>query len=200
MVPNRYNGYIVLSETQRMTPNIDCELDRFIAKYLAKYKNADKALTIEYDADWPSPCYQQQAEQGDWVDWLPVRREQKGDLSQLESGLEITIPATLHDYYGRYWSDNLEAETQRGQLQLLMPWNEADYERLQQNLIGHVLMKRRLKQPDTLFFAVTDEEDFIISLEVSSGAVVLERVGLLPQEVLAEDLPTFIRSLAPRLK
>ena len=84
-----------------------------------------------------------------------------------------------------------------GNLQLLLPWNQDDMVRLQQNLVGHVLMKRRLDQPETLFFAVTDEEDFILSVDNQSGEVVLEQVGLLPQEVLAPDLASFLASLEP---
>ena len=45
-------------------------------------------------------------------------------------------------------------------------------------------MKRRLKQPETLFFAVTDQEDFVISLELSSGTVVVEQVGKNPHKKL----------------
>jgi SecY interacting protein Syd len=80
---------------------------------------------------------------------------------------------------------------------LLQVWNEQDFERLLQNLIGHALMKRRLEQPMTLFFAVTDDEDYILSLENDTGRVMLERVGLEPQEMLADNLAQFLSSLEP---
>ena len=76
-------------------------------------------------------------------------------------------------------------------------WNDDDAERLQQNLIGHVLMKRQLKQPETLFFALTDEEDFIVSVDNASGQVVLEQVGKPAQQVLAQDLAEFLATLQP---
>ena len=75
--------------------------------------------------------------------------------------------------------------------------SEEDFERLQQNLIGHLLMKQRLKQPPTLFFGLTDEDDFILSVDNASGEVVLEQVGKLPTRCLAPDLATFVDGLTP---
>ena len=59
-------------------------------------------------------------------------------------------------------------------------------------------MKRRLRQRDTLFFAVTDEDDFVLSVLNETGEVVLERVGKEPQEILATDLTSFLQSLKPQ--
>ncbi len=50
-----------------------------------------------------------------------------------------------------------------------------DFERLQQNLIGHILMKQKLKQAITLFFAVTDEDDIILSVNNNTGEVWAEK-------------------------
>ncbi len=58
-------------------------------------------------------------------------------------------------------------------------------------------MKRRLKQPETLFVALPDEDDFILRVDNSSGEVMLEQVGLLPKEVVAANLADFIHSLQP---
>jgi SecY interacting protein Syd len=80
---------------------------------------------------------------------------------------------------------------------LLQPWNQGDFERLQQNLVGHILMKRRLKQPETFFIALTDEDDFILTVDNASGEVMLEQVGLLPKELVAPNLATFITSIVP---
>jgi SecY interacting protein Syd len=80
---------------------------------------------------------------------------------------------------------------------LLQPWNQGDFERLQQNLVGHILMKRRLKQPETFFIALTDEDDFILTVHNTSGEVMLEQVGLLPKEVVAPNLAEFLQSIQP---
>jgi SecY interacting protein Syd len=53
--------------------------------------------------------------------------------------------------------------------------------------------------PKTLFIALTDEDDFILAVDNISGEVVLEQVGLLPKEVLAPNLATFIQSLQPSI-
>ncbi|HCB09072.1 MAG TPA: SecY-interacting protein, partial [Alteromonas sp.] len=96
-----------------------------------------------------------------------------------------------------YWSFNLSVKAEQGSCELLQVCSEEDFERLQQNLIGHLLMKQRLKQPPTLFFGLTDEDDFILSVDNASGEVVLEQVGKLPTRCLAPDLATFIDGLTP---
>jgi SecY interacting protein Syd len=120
-----------------------------------------------------------------------------GVFSGLEAGLEMNIHPDIIAYYGRYWSDNLNAQAEQGRLQLLQAWNEPDYERLQQNIVGHVLMKRRLKQAETIFFALTDEDDFVLSIDNATGEVMLEQVGLVPQETLAPNLASFLDTLHP---
>lgn len=172
-------------------------LDGFIQAYQNLYLTEKKDLLIQYDKKWLSPCYIGVAEQDEWVNWQPKLREEPATFRGIEQALEITINPQLVCYYGRYWSDNLSAQSSRGELQLLQVWNEDDFVRLQQNLVAHVMMKRRLKQSETLFFALTDEEDFMICVDNATGQVVLEQVGLQPREVLAKDLASFITSLTP---
>ena len=172
-------------------------LDGFMQAYQDLYLSEKNGLFIQYDEKWLSPCYKEAAQQDQWVSWQPTLRDVPGQFEALEQALEMSIDPQLISYYGRYWSDNLNAQSSRGELQLLQVWNQDDFVRLQQNLVAHVLMKRRLKQAETLFFALTDEEDFMICVDNSTGQVVLEQVGLQPQEVLAKDLATFIRTLKP---
>ena len=82
-------------------------------------------------------------------------------------------------------------------VELVQPWNEADFERLQENLIGHLLMLRRLKLPETLFLATTRNESQLISLLNATGEVVLEQLGQGPRLVLAPDLARFLDRLSP---
>ena len=58
-------------------------------------------------------------------------------------------------------------------------------------------MKKRLKQEPTLFFALTDEDDFVLSVLNSTGEVVLEQVGRPPKKVISPSLPEFIATLRP---
>jgi SecY interacting protein Syd len=180
-----------------MSEQVSTALDEFIHKYLVEAKKHPEMLVVEYDSEWPSDCHIAAGNSGDKVGWHPVKRDGVADFTDLEKALEMKIHQDVISYYSTYWSDNLSAETSEGYLQLLQPWNQADFERLQQNLVGHILMKRRLKQPETLFFALTDEDDFILTVDNTSGEVMLEQVGLLPKEVVSPNLATFIKSLRP---
>ncbi|GAC13338.1 SecY-interacting protein [Aliiglaciecola lipolytica] len=174
-------------------------LQSFVSEYVDYYQNNQQPLVIQYDKNWPSPCYQQNGEQDEWVNWRPILQTAPASFEHFEQALDLKMDEQLKQYYTCFWSDNLNANTERGNLQLLMPWNEEDFERLQKNLVAHVLMKRRLGQEETLFFAITDEDDFIVSVHNQSGKVMLEQVGLEPKETLAESLEEFIQQLSPRI-
>lgn len=180
-----------------MSREISDALDGFVHRLLQKVQGDKTPLRIEFDSQWPSLCYQQQASQGEEVNWQPVRQTKAVDWSAFEQALDINLHPSIKDYFQCYWSDHLPAKHTLGQLELIQVWNEADFERLQQNLIGHVLMKRRLKQNETLFFALTDEEDEILCINNTSGEVVLEQVGLEPKKVISPDLASFILSIEP---
>ncbi len=178
--------------------------DSFVNAYIDLAGDDDRQLLTEYDADWFSPCLLLGKEQladladGEQTAWRPLLQPASSHLGDLAKALEIDIHPQLETLFCRYYGHDLPATTERGDLDILQAWNQDDFERLQKNLISHVLMKRRLKQPETLFFATTDQEDFIISIDVASGKVMLEQVGKVPKEVLADDLSSFIKSLQPR--
>jgi SecY interacting protein Syd len=178
--------------------------DSFVNAYIDLAGDNDRQLLTEYDADWFSPCLLLGKEQladvadGEQTAWRPMLQPASSHLGDLAKALEIEIHPQLETLFCRYYGHDLPATTERGDLDILQAWNQDDFERLQKNLISHVLMKRRLKQPETLFFATTDQEDFIISVDVASGNVMLEQVGKVPKEVLADDLNSFIKSLQPR--
>lgn len=180
------------------------QLDTFVSSYIDLVGGSNRQMLTEFDADWLSPCIQASESElsnlkdGAEVAWLPVLQPANVHLNDLAAALELTIDPQLEALFCRYYSHDLPAQTERGDLDILQAWNKDDFERLQKNLISHVLMKRRLKQAETLFFATTDQDDFIISVEVASGEVVLEQVGKTPQEVLAPDLASFFATLRPR--
>lgn len=180
-----------------MSERVTAALDKFVQRYVTAAKKNPEMLIVEYDIDWPSDCYTAADESSEHVTWLPVKRTGMADFSNLEKALDFKIHQDVISFYSAYWSNNLDAKTGKGDLQLLQPWNQDDFERLQQNLIGHILMKRRLKQPETLFIALTDDDDFILTVDNISGEVMLEQVGLIPKEVIAPNLADFIQSLQP---
>ncbi|ALS97747.1 SecY-interacting protein [Lacimicrobium alkaliphilum] len=183
-----------------MNNSVTQSLDDFIQRYIEAHQQQNHGLKTQWDEQWPSPCELGQPDPQGLIRWQPVKRHQQADFSATEQALEMVFHADIKTYYSSYWSEGLNASTARGGLQLLQAWNEDDFERLLQNLVGHVLMKRRLKQPETLFFAVTDDDDFIISLDNASGKVMLEQVGLEPKEVLAERLSEFLTKIEPQVQ
>lgn len=182
-----------------MPLTIEKSIDDFIQRFVDSHRQHNQELTVQFDSQWVSPCHTAVGNDGDTVVWTPQLREIDHDFESLQSALELAIDPQLKVFYSRYWSENIQARNERGQLTLLFPWNEDDFTRFQQNLVGHVLMKRRLQQPDTLFFAVTDEDDFILTVENQSGRVMLEQVGIEPTEVIANDLREFLQTLTPTL-
>jgi SecY interacting protein Syd len=180
-----------------MNEQMTIALDEFVQRYVNTAKEHPEMLVVEYDKDWPSECHTNTGNTGDKVNWQPVKRSTMSSFKGLEQALDMKIHQDVISYYSAYWSDNLNAQSSKGNLQLLQPWNHDDFDRLQQNLVGHILMKRRLKQPETLFFALTDEDDFILTVDNTSGEVMLEQVGLKPKEVVAPNLAAFLQSLQP---
>ncbi len=132
---------------------------------------------------------------GEWVAWRPVSRPEPADFSSLEQALELQLPDDVKAFYGGYYGGNLACQHSRGNLDLLLVWHDADLRRLQENIIAHVLMKRRLKQRDTIFIAATDDDDWLISVLVADGAVYAEQVGREVSQCLAPSLADFIAQL-----
>lgn len=156
---------------------------------------------IDADPDWPSPC---EMKSGTEVRWQPIEQSRVlGDESlnfqNIEQALDIKLDSQYQTFFTLYFADRFNASHEKGQLQYLQAWSVQDFERLQQNLIGHLMMKSKLKQPATLFFAVTDEDDLNIVIENDTGKVSLEYVGKEPHQVLANSLAEFIADTTPVL-
>ncbi|WP_371192577.1 SecY-interacting protein [Glaciecola sp. SC05] len=183
-----------------MAQSFEHTFDRFVQQYIDLSTEENRGLVTEYDSAWPSPCLQGSLEQltdgGDCA-WRPSLNKEPASLADLASALEIHIPNEFEALFCRYYSLDLHASHPRGPVTLLQVWNSEDYDRLQKNLIAHVLMKRRLKLPDTLFFALTDQDDLVISLDIATQNVILEPVGKPATETLSENLVEFIAALRP---
>jgi SecY interacting protein Syd len=177
--------------------------NQFLRKHQELHLNFPK---IEQDEQWPSPC--EIFNDSNEVDklgllpgevyWQPVTIEKEMlNFDNVESALEMTLHSDIKTYFTTLYSETLDANCEEGNLSLLFAWNKDDFLRLQENLIGHILMKQRLKQAETIFFAVTDEEDMIISIDNNTGEVWVERVGCKPHKKLADSLVQFIKQLTP---
>lgn len=151
---------------------------------------------VKFDAQWPSPCLvdPENVAEDHWVKWQPISRQNdpSANLHHLGTALEVKIPEIIEHFYCAYYADHLAVNLDGRVMTLLQVWNEEDFVRLQENIIGHVLMKRRLKQPDTIFIGVTDDDEELISIIPSSGEVVFEYVGRTPHQIVANSLQEFI--------
>ena len=148
------------------------------------------APRVFHDTEWPSPCEISNSVENKSVAWQQVA--QQGSLDKLEKALETQFPQQLKEYFASFYSDNLFANYQEHNLCLLQAWSEQDFDRLQQNITGHVLMKRRLKQADTVFFATCEEDDLLLVMDLADGSIWLEYLGKAPHHKLADSMADFL--------
>jgi len=143
----------------------------------------------------PSPCALEDREQQ--VVWQPQPFSLPPTLDAVERAVDIQLQPPITEFYTTQFAGDMQARFGENQLSLLQVWSEEDFLRLQENLIGHLVMQRRLRQSPTLFIATTDSEEEIISLSNLSGEVILEQPGRKQRVVLAESLEIFLKLLQP---
>jgi SecY interacting protein Syd len=135
------------------------------------------------------------------IGWHPVTQRDAVDFSGLEHALDVKIHADIKAFYGSFWSGSLEATCQEGHVSLIQLWNQADFNRLVENLIGHALAKRKVKQPLTVFFANTEfDSPYFLSVDNDSGEVLLEEPGAKPKRKVDNCLADFLNRLVPSLE
>lgn len=171
-----------------------------LSRIINRYEQLQQPLgwpTLPWEAEWQSPCLQQQNSEGEETPWRPVAIAEPVDMfERLGDALNCQIHPDLISYYTTYWSDPIYAQHADGELSLLFAWNPDELERLRANLIGHALTKQRMRQPLTLFFACTepDAEEFI-SVMNDDGSIWLELPGKKPLRKLADSLSDFLSQL-----
>lgn len=151
-----------------------------------------------FEKDWISACQRGDPDIHERIDWEPTRQVLPLSFSGIERGLELSIHPDIKAYYGSFWSAHLEAESSEGHVSLILLWNLDDFDRLLQNLIGHALAKRKLKQPMTVFFATTEpDSELFLSIDNESGKILLEEPGKAPIRTVNDCLIDFIDRLVP---
>lgn len=164
--------------------------------YATHYQKQGRSPTTDYVEEWQAPCYHGQPD-GEHIGWQAVVQEPPTAFANVENALELTLHVSIKDFFSQYWAGDLHVRFRDHDLTLLQVQLPDDAERLQQNLIGHVMMKQRLRQPVTLFIGVGNEDDLILSVNNETGAVGLEYVGKEQHEVLASDLAFFLQRVEP---
>lgn len=179
-----------------ITNSIEHNIDQFIGKFLAKQQQeTGKLPVVDQDQDWISPCEVGTADDDGMIQWQPTAITETLSFANVEDALGFEIHPDLKTYFTHCYSESIPACSDKGNLELLFAWNKDDFDRLQKNMIGHVLMKQKLKQQVTLFFAVTDEDDINLVIKNDTGEVWIEPVGCEPKECISPDIATFIASL-----
>lgn len=171
-------------------------LDAFIAR-AASLRDTDH-FEAPFDPEWRSPCERSVDDESGLVHWYPVRQEPAVDFRGLANALEAPVHPDIKAYYGSYWSGHFEAKSKEGHVSLIQLWNPEDFDRLIENLVGHLLVKQRSKQPFTVFFANTEPDaELFLSIDNQSGKVLLEEPGRAPIREVETDIASFIDRLTP---
>lgn len=145
----------------------------------------------------PSPCIVTTT--GDDVRWQPQPFAPENDLSAVERAMDIALQPAAHQFYTTQFAGDMPALLGSQSLTLLQAWSEDDFQRVQENLIGHLVTQKRLKLSPTLFLATTPDEMEVVSLCNLSGEVVLEKIGTKQRKTLAPSLISFLNDLDPQV-
>ncbi|MGL5359938.1 MAG: SecY-interacting protein [Shewanella sp.] len=176
-------------------------LNKFLQNYHQAYLATLGELPRYYPQGEPSLCIQGEfdALSSEAVTWLPVAREQPGSFANVEHALELKLWPDINVFYGHFYAAPVLFDSNWGTGELLQVWNSEDFAALQQNIIGHLMMKQKLKQPATWFIGLLDEGDRMLTVNNTDGSVWIEIPGELPSVQLAASLAEFIAALAPRI-
>ena len=151
----------------------------------------------DFELDWLSPCQVGEPEEGK-VQWQPVARD--ADLHNIEDALDIKLHPSISDFFCQVFAGHLPCLFEGHPIALIQSWNEDDFKLLQENMIAHFLMQKRLKKPASMFIASCTDEMQIVSILNETGQVQLENLGKGQEKVLAENLTDFLTRLEPIFK
>ena len=173
-----------------MEQSISQILANLIETYRQKYfQTHGQYPQAQYENDWISPCLPNLSD-GQSGAWLPVKRENAA-FEQIEAALCATLSTKAQEYWNSFFSGNIFITTEHGIIELLQAWNENDYLRFQQNLVGHLLTQKRFKLPYTVFIGVQVDGEKVLTVD-ENNAVWLEIAGQKKRQLISEDLAEFL--------
>ncbi|MDJ1655247.1 SecY-interacting protein [Raoultella sp. Ech2A] len=143
----------------------------------------------------PSPCIS--ATDGDAVFWQPQPFSLPANISAVERAFDIVVQQPAHSYYTTQFAGDMQARFAGETMTLLQAWSPDDFQRMQENLIGHLVVQKRLKLSPTLFIATLDSELDVISVCNVSGEVLKETLGTRRRTTLSASLASFLNQLDP---
>ena len=159
-------------------------------------KNHPSTFVQRLDPEWASPCQVGDVQDGE-IQWQSIKREPVADLKNIEQALDIQLHPSIVDFFCSAYADCISCLFNQHPIDLIQVWNEEDFKLLQENMIAHFMMQKRLKQPASMFIASCTDEMQIISVLNETGQVQLETLGKGQEAVLAENLADFLAELQP---
>ncbi|QSX31054.1 SecY-interacting protein [Shewanella cyperi] len=173
-------------------------LTKFHQLYLQAFSNCLDSLPQTFP-NGDSVCIVGEQVSHKPVYWQPVACEPPMHFDNIAAALELNLHPDIAAFYGHFFAGALMFDSPWGSGELLQVWNQQDLELLQQNLIGHLLMKKQLKQAPTWFIGVFDEGDSMLTVNNDDGSVWREIPGNEPCEQLALSLSEFLGVIKPRV-
>lgn len=145
----------------------------------------------------PSPCLESTGDEV--IFWKPQPFVPALTLEAIEKALNIVVQPAIHAFYTTQFAGDMPATFMGRELTLLQVWSPEDFQRVQENQIGHLVTQQRLKLSPTLFIGTLDSDLDVVSVCNLSGEVVVETLGTRQRTTLAPSLEAFLAQLIPSL-
>lgn len=178
-----------------MNNTTQTQLFALFQRHQALWQAQKKSLPLQlFDSEWISPC-QVGDVKGDYIEWSALKRKPAIDLSNIEQALEVQLHPSISDFFCSAYADCIPCLFGEHPIELIQVWNEDDFKLLQENMIAHFMMQKRLNKPASMFIASCSDEMQIISIINATGQVQLETLGKGQEAILAENLGDFLAEL-----
>ncbi|RUO32051.1 SecY-interacting protein [Aliidiomarina sedimenti] len=197
VILHKVNRY--MSDSTEHNARLQQALADLQQRYRRAYTEAGTVPQTEYLDEWQAPCYDGDVRFG-LIPWRAVVQQPVTNFNDVERGLESQLHTDVQLFYATYFAADLHVALDGQPMTLSQVMCVEDVERLQRNLIAHVLMKRQLQQDVTLFIGTSDaSDDLIVSVHNLTGEVGLEYAGKPQHEKLADNLTEFLQRLDVRV-
>ncbi|QSX32545.1 SecY-interacting protein [Shewanella avicenniae] len=173
-------------------------LREWLKEYSQSYQSELNELPRHYSAGEQSRA-QLVEDEAEPVQWRFSDRDELGRFANIEQALSLSLHSDIEQFYGSVWAGPLHFDSRWGVGELIQVWNEDDFLRLQQNIIGHLMMKRKLKQRPTWFIGLLAAGEDMICVDNQDGSVWREKPGDEPSEKLADSIADLLQSVTPRV-
>ncbi len=144
-----------------------------------------------------SPCEHQVL--GETTIWQPVKRERIIDFINVEEGIDLGLHPDIKAFYGSQFCADLMVSFQGESIELVQVWSDEDLSRLQENMLGHLVMQKRLKKSPSMFIASTQDDSWIISICNITGEIFREHLGKQERQKIADNMVDFLNQLTPEI-